>query len=72
MLPPSLPPFLRPASPNHTRSKGTVTVFPTRLLEVVESEQFFPVSPKPSTGRAKADPWGVLAGSGQRGWDGIN
>jgi len=67
MLPPSLPPFLRPASPNHTKSKDTVTVFPTRLLDGGGVRAILLCVSKSQHGASKSRPLGSVGWVGPVG-----
>ena len=67
MLPPSLPPFLRPASPNHTKSKDTVTVFPTRLLDGGGVRAILLCVSKSQHGASKSRPLGSIGWVGPVG-----
>ena len=67
MLPPSLPHFLRPASPNHTKSKDTVTVFPTRLLDGGGVRAILLCVSKAQHGASKSRPLGSVGWVGPVG-----
>ena len=67
MLPPSLPHFLRPASPNHTKSKDTVTVFPTRLLDGGGVRAILLCVSKAQHGASKSRPLGSIGWVGPVG-----